>query len=197
MLCRIILRSSHSRTSQIMYISLMSETCFALVTPEQARQFLRECRSGSTRPWRHQLTVIVFVSEPSFTDWVTSIQTSSTTHQVRCQESSPPFPQKTSQHPKPTSTLYVPERIPAKAVHKVRVFRELGKNREDSADYLKAIDRAYRLDYKQEEPGGGWGKERISGGDNEDSLQQQSFREGRRLVQRFGDRRKRQLIYVD
>ena len=36
-----------------------------------------------------------------------------------------------------------------------------------------------------------------SGGDNEDSLLKPSSREGRRLVRRFGDRRKRQLTHVD
>ncbi|MCJ1344979.1 hypothetical protein MMC31_003184 [Peltigera leucophlebia] len=36
--------------------------------------------------------------------------------------------------------------------HKIRVFRGLRNNCEDPADFLKALDRAYRLDYKLEEP---------------------------------------------
>ncbi len=54
----------------------------------------------------------------------------------------------TQSEPETLSNL---DRKPAKMVHKkIRVFRGLRNNCEDPAEFLKALEWAYRLDYKQE-----------------------------------------------
>ncbi len=70
-----------------------------------------------------------------------------------------PLPEKLSSIPtsatstqSESETLSNLDRKPAKIVHKIRVFRGLRNNCEDPAEFLKALEWAYRLDYKQEEP---------------------------------------------
>ena len=134
----------------------MSGSSFALVTPKQAKLFseyreninldrldLEDINSQSSSPSQfHQspnesprFRPLVLQPPSPVPGKLSSIPTSATS---------------TQSEPETLSNL---DRKPAKMVHKIRVFRGLRNNCEDPAKFLKALEWAYRLDYKQEEPG--------------------------------------------
>ena len=135
----------------------MPGSSFALVTPEQARLFSEYRQSADLE----QTDLEDINSQPPSSPQIHQSPDKSSRLRPLVLHPPSPLPGKLLSIPTSATTTQskpkilinpIPERRSAKMVHKIRDFRGLRNNREDPAYFLKALDWAYQLDYKQEEP---------------------------------------------